>query len=90
MPASVPPMVMPMIVIGLLVPIVLFANVAVAALWVRVTVSFVSTPTRAAEVFTNRSVAETVESYTRLVAVMPDTVSSLAVIDAVVVGWVSV
>ena len=81
---------MPVMVIGLLVPMFLFANVAVAALWVRVTVSFVSTPTRAAEVFTRRSVAATVESYTRLVAVMPDTVRPLAVIEAVVLGWVSV
>ena len=83
-------MVMPVMVIGLLVPMFLFAKLAVAALWARVTVSFVSTPTRAAEVFTSRSVAETVESYTRLVAVMPDTVRPLAVIDAVVLGWVSV
>ena len=83
-------MVMPATVIGLLVLTFLFANVAVAALWLRVTTSDPCLPTSAAEVFTRRSVAEVVESYTRLVAVMPDTVSTAAVIEAEVVGWVSV
>ena len=81
---------MPVMVIGLLVPMFLLAKVAVTALWVRVTTSSVTTPTSAAEVFTSRSVAETVESYTRLVAVMPETVRPLAVMSAVVAGWVSV
>ena len=79
-----------MMVIGLLVPMFLFANVAVAALCEIVTTSDPCLPTRAAEPLTRRSVAETVESYTRSVAVIPDTVSSLAVIDAEVDGWVSV
>ena len=48
---------MPVMVIGLLVPMFLFAKVAVAALWVRVTTSLVSTPTRAAEVLTSSEVA---------------------------------
>ena len=81
---------MPAIVIVLFVPMFLFAKVAVAELWVRVTTSDVSFPTSAAEPFTRRSVAATVESYTRLLAVMPDTVSSLSVMFAVVLGWVSV
>ena len=81
---------MPAMVIGLLVPMFLFAKVAVAALWVRVTTSSGTTPTSAAEVLTNNAVAEAVESYTRLLAVMPDTVRFLAVISAVVLGWVSV
>ena len=81
---------MPVMVIGLLVPMFLFAKVAVAALWLRVTTSLVSMPTSAAEVFSSRSVAESDELYMRLVAVMPETVRPLAVIDAEVDGWVSV
>ena len=62
MPASVPPIVMPVMVIGLLVPIVLSAKVAAALAVERVTVSEPCLPANAAEPFTNRSVAETVES----------------------------
>ena len=51
-------MVMPAIVTGLLVPMFLFAKVAVAALWFSVTVSPVSTPNNAAPVFTRSDVAE--------------------------------
>ena len=49
-----------------------------------------STLARAAEVLTRRAVAKLVESYTRSVAVMPVTVRPLAVMFAVVLGWVSV
>ena len=81
---------MPAIVIGLLVPMFLLVKLAVAALWSSVMLSFVSTPSNAAEVFTRSAVAESEALYMRLVAVMPDTESSLAVIDAEVDGWVSV
>ena len=73
----------------LFVPMFLFAKVAVAALWVRVTTSLVSTPTSSADVFTRRPVAATVESYTRLFAVIPETVRFLAVIEAEADGWLS-
>ena len=67
----------------------LFANVAVADAVESVTVSPVSLPTSAADPRTSSEVADVVESYTRLLAVMPDTVSSFAVMLAVVVGWLS-
>ena len=57
MPELAPPIVMPVMVIGLFVPIVLFANIATDPLWSIVTMSFVSTPTSAAEVFTSWAVA---------------------------------
>ena len=57
MPASVPPIVIPVMVMVLFVPIVLSTNVAAAPLWSSVTVSPVSIPTSAAEVFTNCDVA---------------------------------
>ena len=68
----------------------LFAKVAAAFAVESTTSSDPCLPTSAAEPFTRRVVATTPESYTRSVAVIPVTVSSLAVIDAVVVGWVSV
>ena len=80
---------MPAIVIGLLLPIVLDAKVAVAALWSRVTVSLLSTPESAAAPFTRRLVADVVRSYSRLFAVIPVTVSGLAVTVPVNEGWVS-
>ena len=86
MPASAPLIVMPEMVIGLLVPIFLFAKVAVAELWLSVTVSPVSTPDSAAEVFTRSDVATADASYTRSVAVMPMTVRILRTIEAVTVG----
>ena len=83
-------MVLPMTVTVLLVPIVLVANVAVAPDVDNVTTSPDSLPTIAADPLFKRAVADVVASYTRSFAVIPVMVSSLAVIDAVVVGWVSV
>ena len=79
-------MVMPVMVICLLVPMFLFAKVAVAELWLSVTVSPVSTPDSAAEVFTRSDVATADASYTRSVAVMPVTVRILRTMEAVTVG----
>ena len=79
-------MVTPVMVIGLLVPMFLFAKVAVAALWLSVTMSPVSTPDSADEVFTRSDVATADALYTRLVAVMPVTVRILRTMDAVTVG----
>ena len=90
MPASVPLMVIPVMVTVLLVPMFLFAKVAAALVVVRVTTSEPCLPTRAAEVFTSCAVADVDALYVRSVAVTPETVSSLAVIEAVVLGWVSV
>ena len=83
-------MVMPEIVMVLVVPTVLVANSAEAPLWLRVTLSPETTPESAAEVLTSWDVASTVWLYTRLLAVIPVTVSALATIAADVVGWVSV
>ena len=77
-----------MMVTVLLVPMFLLANVPVAAVVDNVTTSFASTPTSAADPFTN--VAVVLALYVLLLAVMPLMVSSLAVMEAVVVGWVSV
>ena len=77
---------MPEMVIGLLVPMFLFAKLAVAALWFSVTVSPVSTPDSAADVFTSSEVATADASYTRSVAVMPVTVRILRTMEAVTVG----
>ena len=51
-------MVMPVMVIGFAVPMFLLANVAAAAVWLRVTVSFVSTPESAAVFLLRSAVAE--------------------------------
>ena len=67
----------------------LFAKLAVAALWSSVTASPDSTPERAAEPFTRSAVADVVASYTRLLAVMPETVRVLAVTLALAAGCVS-
>ena len=67
---------MPLIVTVLLVPIALFANEAVAPLVSRVMVSLLWMPTSAAEPLLSNAVADVVASYTRLLAVMPLTVSS--------------
>ena len=77
---------MPAMVIVLLVPMFLFAKVAVAAPWFSVTVSPVSMPDSAAEVFTRSDVATADASYTRSVAVMPVTVRILRTMEAVTVG----
>ena len=74
----------------LFVPTFLLAKVAVAAVVTSDTVSFVSTPTNAAEALFNNAVADVVALYTRLLAVMPLTVRVFTVMLAVVVGWVSV
>ena len=58
MPASEPPMVIPAIVTILPLPMSLFAKVAVAEAWLRVTLSFVSTPLRDALPFTRSAVAD--------------------------------
>ena len=79
-------MVMPSMVIGLPTPMSLVAKVAVALVVTRVTSSELCLPTRVAEVLTRRSVAFVEALYTRPFAVMPVTVSSLAVIVAVVAG----
>ena len=81
---------MPVMVIGLFVPMFLFAKVAAAFAVESTTSSDPCLPTSTAEPFTRRAVATTPESYTRSVAVIPETVSSLAVIFAVVLGWASV
>ena len=73
-------------VIGLAVPMFLVSNVAVAEVWSRVTTSFVATPARAAEPLTRRVVALVFALYTRSLAVMPVTVSSLVVMAAEVDG----
>ena len=72
-------------------PMFLFANVAVVALVSIVTTSFVSMPTSAADPSCKMEVALVLALYTRVVAVTPETVRSLAVTFAVSpVGWVSV
>ena len=57
MAASVPLIVMPAMVTVLPLATFLSANVAVALLWFRLTVSPLSTPESAAEPFTSRAVA---------------------------------
>ena len=74
----------------LLVPTFLLANVAVADAVDSETLSPLMTPASAAEFLFSSAVAESVALYSRLLAVMPVTVSSLAVMFADVVGWVSV
>ena len=69
---------------------VFVANVAVALDVDKVTLSPLKTPDSAAEFLFSSAVAESVALYSRLLAVMPVTVSSFAKIDALVVGWVSV
>ena len=86
MAASVPLMVNPATVTVLPLPAVLSSNVAVAEAVESVTTSLPCLPTSAAEPSTSWFVALLVASYVRLLAVMPDTVSSFAVMDAVVVG----
>ena len=83
-------MVNPATVIVLPLPAVLSSNVAVAEEVERVTTSLPCLPTSAADPRTSWFVAILVASYVRLLAVMPDTVSSFAVMDADVVVWASV
>ena len=90
MPASVPEMVRPEIATVFPTPTVLSANAPATELVDNVTLSPLTTPASVADPETSCAVAFAVPSYTRLLAVMPVTVSSLAVMDAVVVGWVSV
>ena len=90
MVASVPEMVSPAMVTVFPVATFLSANVAVADDVESVTVSPEMTPESAADALFNSAVAELVASYSRLLAVMPVTVSVFAEISAVVVGWVSV
>ena len=85
-----PLIVIPAMVMVLFVPTVFVANVAVALAVLSTTESLPWIPTRAADDFCNRPVAAVVRSYTRSLAVMPETVSVFAVISAVVVGWVRV
>ena len=68
------------------VPTFLSANVAVALPVARLTTSFGTTPTSAAEALFNCAVADAVPSYVLLFAVMPLTVRPLAVTEADVVG----
>ena len=70
----------------LFVPTFLLAKLAVADAVESVTVSPLMTPDNAAEPLLSRAVAESVPSYSRLLAVMPVTASAFAVMDAVVVG----
>ena len=74
----------------LLVPTFFVPKVAVADAVLMVTASPLSTPTSAAEPLLRSAVADVLPSYTRSFAVMPDTVRVFTVIEAVVVGWVSV
>ena len=84
MPASAPLMVLPVMVTTLLVPTFLLAKVPAADVVLRVTVSPETLPTSAAEPFTK--VAVVLALYTLFDAVMPEMMSSLAVMLAVVVG----
>ena len=72
------------------VPTPFVANVAAAEAVERMTVSLPCLPDSAAEPSERSAVAAVVESYTRLLAVIPVTVSSFVKILAVVVGCVSV
>ena len=81
-------MVRPATLMVLLVPTFLLANVAVAPAVESVTLSPLMTPESAAEPLLRSAVAESVALYSRLLAVMPVTVSSLVVMFASVVGWV--
>ena len=83
-------MVLPAIVTTLPTPTFLLANVAVALEVDSVTTSLPAIPLKAAEPLFNSAVANVDALYVRLLAVMPVMVRSFAVIDAVVVGWVSV
>ena len=83
-------MVLPVMVTTLLVPIVLVAKDAVAPDVDSVTTSPNSLPTIAADDLLSNAVADAVASYSRSSAVMPLMVKDFAVMDAVVVGWVSV
>ena len=83
-------MVTPVIVIAFAVPTALSANVPAMPLVEMLTTSFVSTPTSDAEFVLSRVVALVVESYTRLLVVIPVTVRFFAVMFAVVEGCVSV
>ena len=74
----------------MLVPTFLLAKVAVALDVDKETLSPLMTPDSAAEFLFNKAVAETVESYSRLLVVMPVTVRVFVVMFADVVGWVSV
>ena len=88
MPASVPPIVMPVITTALPRATVLSVKAPAADEVLMVTTSLPCFPTRdAAPVF---NAATVVRSYTRLTAVTLLTVSSLVVIEAKVLGWVSV
>ena len=81
-------MVLPVMVTVLLLPTVFEEKVPVADVVLSVTVSPRTLPTSAAEPFTK--VAVVLALYTLFEAVMPEMVSSFAVMFAVVVGWVSV
>ena len=90
MPASAPLMATPVTVIAFAVPMFLVTNEPAIDAVLRFTVSFVSTPTSAADVVSSSAVALVVALYTRLLVAMPLTVSVFAVMLAVVVGCVSV
>ena len=81
--------VIPAIVMFLLLAAVFVAKVAVAELVSSERSSRPCLPTSVAFVLTSSEVALRVASYARALAVMPDTVSSFAVMLAVVVGCVS-
>ena len=83
-------MVRPAMVTVLPRPTFLSATVAVAEPVDNVTTSLPCFPTSAADPRTNCGVTLVPALYVRLLAVMPVTVSSLAVMLRVVVGWVSV
>ena len=55
-------MVIPVMVIGFAVPMFLLANAAIAAEWLRVTMSSLSTPESAAEPLLSSAVAESLAS----------------------------
>ena len=79
----------PAIVTVLFVPTVFVAKVAVAELVDNVMLSLPCTPTSVADPKISCAVAAVVESYTRLLAVMPETVSSFVVMFAVAEGCVN-
>ena len=72
------------------VPTFFVSKVAVAFATERLTTSEPCVPTRLALSVFSRLVASVVALYTRLLAEIPITLNDLAVIDAEVVGWVSV
>ena len=90
MAASVPLMERPVMVMGFAVPTFLLANVPAIEPVESVTTSFVSTPDNAAFVVSRTEVADSLALYTRLLAVIPVTVSVFSVIEPVVVGCTKV